>query len=662
MFNRNFSPIIQNNKYINNNKLIFNHFYNYNNTPQYFHPHFHPNIPLGYISNLEIQCPVQIFVKQSKKMTIVKHKLVTYFPQKVQLEIRPCFIFQDYQNIQNIQMPSPRYQFQMFQMYSNQYNIQPHFQNTLYSNHYMNNSNNYNENINQRRVLRNKVKRKRPVFKIPACKKASVSQGQSLSFIFKYYDENFILEDEYEEEKANKEKIPESERKEKKENICKTESNYFSDNEGRRIKKRLEFSPEDDEKETHISHIKNDKKEKEKEKEFKNVIKLIKEIDINLNGSNKKNIEQNINEENVNTNNNKKNNNINDIKNINNNLNTKIDISNIENNQTEKDINKEINCNDKIKDNNTTENNLNNNISKNILNDISESDLNDYTIEYRKNKNDDLKNSKINTITSNKSPFTSNKTMSFNTENINKEEITTIPIYEEDKNKSLKYEKNDALLSLDDAKKRKNKKFEINERKENIIVLNIKKNKFHKIKFEKESLNNNEKKNNKIHRKNYSNSNNFKKNTIKTVKKRYNSINNLSKIYTTNKVEMKEKINNIDSSSKNLYKTVNNKKKEIKIINYDKNKNRFIQKSNSFLVNENNRIKNLSKKLIPKCIAPVTSLNTSYKKSIPKNKNKNKNSCNNIKVDHTNNYSNCNPYKTSDRPKSIIIKIDLTKI
>jgi hypothetical protein len=291
--------------------------------------------------------------------------------------------------------------------------------------------------------------------------------------------------------------------------------------------------------------------------------------------------------------------------------------------------------------------------------DTSESDLNDNTIEYRKKKNYDLKNDKINTITSNKSPFINKKNMSFNTENKNKEEITTIPTYEEDKNKSIKYENNDALSSLDDAKKRINKKFEINERKENIIILNIKKNKFHKIKFEKESFNNNDKKYNKIHHKNNSNDNNYKKIMMKKVKKRYNSINNLSKIYNSSKVEMKERINNNDSSSKNLYKTVNNKKKEIKIINYAK-KNRFIQKSNSFLAKENNGIKNLSKKLIPNCIAPATSLNTSYKKYVPKNKNKN--SCNNNKINYNNNYSNDNPYKTSDRPKSIIIKIDLTKI
>ena len=190
MYDRNFSPIIQNNKYINNNKLIFNNFYNYNNNPQYFHPHFHPNISYKYMSNLVIQYPVQIFVKQSKKIKIVKHKLVTYFPQKVQIEIRPCFV---YQENQNFQMSYPRYKFPMFQMYSNRYIGQPQFQNQLYTNQYMNNRNNFNEYMNnQRKIIRNKIKRKRPVFKIPPCKKALISRGKSLSFIFKYYDENLF--------------------------------------------------------------------------------------------------------------------------------------------------------------------------------------------------------------------------------------------------------------------------------------------------------------------------------------------------------------------------------------------------------------------------------------------------------------------------------------
>ena len=55
-----------------------------------------------------------------------------------------------------------------------------------------------------------KPKKKRPVFKIPPSKKRAISQGKSLIFIHKYYDENFILEEDNEdigsdsEDKKNK--------------------------------------------------------------------------------------------------------------------------------------------------------------------------------------------------------------------------------------------------------------------------------------------------------------------------------------------------------------------------------------------------------------------------------------------------------------------------
>jgi len=44
-----------------------------------------------------------------------------------------------------------------------------------------------------------KKKHKRPVYKIPPSKKDYVSQGNALTFIFKYYDENFIMEEENED-------------------------------------------------------------------------------------------------------------------------------------------------------------------------------------------------------------------------------------------------------------------------------------------------------------------------------------------------------------------------------------------------------------------------------------------------------------------------------
>ena len=53
---------------------------------------------------------------------------------------------------------------------------------------------------------RNKIKKhNRPVYKIPPSKKRSISQGKSLVFIHKYYDENFILEEDSEENSSDNE-------------------------------------------------------------------------------------------------------------------------------------------------------------------------------------------------------------------------------------------------------------------------------------------------------------------------------------------------------------------------------------------------------------------------------------------------------------------------
>ena len=46
-------------------------------------------------------------------------------------------------------------------------------------------------------------KNKRPLYKIPPSKKDYVSQGNALTFIFKYYDENFIMEEENEDNEDN---------------------------------------------------------------------------------------------------------------------------------------------------------------------------------------------------------------------------------------------------------------------------------------------------------------------------------------------------------------------------------------------------------------------------------------------------------------------------
>ena len=56
-----------------------------------------------------------------------------------------------------------------------------------------------------------KKKRVRPVYKIPPFLKQSVKEGKSLDFIHKYYDENFIMEDDVEKEVSNSENESDSE-------------------------------------------------------------------------------------------------------------------------------------------------------------------------------------------------------------------------------------------------------------------------------------------------------------------------------------------------------------------------------------------------------------------------------------------------------------------
>ena len=53
---------------------------------------------------------------------------------------------------------------------------------------------------NKNKIYTEKKKSRRPVYKIPPSKKRSISEGKSLNFIHKYYDENFILEEESENE------------------------------------------------------------------------------------------------------------------------------------------------------------------------------------------------------------------------------------------------------------------------------------------------------------------------------------------------------------------------------------------------------------------------------------------------------------------------------
>ena len=157
--------------------------------PSYFHPNFHPNIPFQYISILKIQYPIQMMVKKSPKIQLVKNKIIKYFPPKVQIEMRPCLIF----------IP-------LFKKIRK----------------------NKNKKIpKDKNKVHKKVKHLRPVFKIPPFKKASLSQGKSLNFIHKYYDENFILEEDDDgEENNNNKDLPNTERKMNEKN----KSNNFENN------------------------------------------------------------------------------------------------------------------------------------------------------------------------------------------------------------------------------------------------------------------------------------------------------------------------------------------------------------------------------------------------------------------------------------------------
>ena len=66
------------------------------------------------------------------------------------------------------------------------------------------NNNNINNDILT--VEPQKPKKRRPVYKIPPSKKRAVSQGRSLAFIHKYYDENFIMEEDNENGSDNENK------------------------------------------------------------------------------------------------------------------------------------------------------------------------------------------------------------------------------------------------------------------------------------------------------------------------------------------------------------------------------------------------------------------------------------------------------------------------
>ena len=57
----------------------------------------------------------------------------------------------------------------------------------------------------KKKALQYQIERNRPVFAVPQSKKRAVSQGKPLTWINKYYDENYILEDDKEEDEKNEE-------------------------------------------------------------------------------------------------------------------------------------------------------------------------------------------------------------------------------------------------------------------------------------------------------------------------------------------------------------------------------------------------------------------------------------------------------------------------
>ena len=68
---------------------------------------------------------------------------------------------------------------------------------------------NVDKNLNETEILtleQQNPKKRRPVYKIPPSKKRSISHGRSLAFIHKYYDENFILEEDNEDNPSDNEK------------------------------------------------------------------------------------------------------------------------------------------------------------------------------------------------------------------------------------------------------------------------------------------------------------------------------------------------------------------------------------------------------------------------------------------------------------------------
>ena len=187
-----------------------------------------------------------------------------------------------------------------------------------------------------------KPKKRRPVYKIPPSKKRAVSQGRSLIFIHKYYDENFILEED------NEDNASDSENKMKRRNKLK---NIFR--EVTNIKRLIpqwhnevcaKITP--NVQNNNVNNDNLDKQNKDNNIENPDNVMRLSHMRFSLQTTNNNKLELDEN----NKDNNKDNNKVNNIDN------------NQENNQENKQENKQENNIDKNKDNNiNTENNISQN-------------------------------------------------------------------------------------------------------------------------------------------------------------------------------------------------------------------------------------------------------------------------------------------------------------
>ena len=240
-YNNIINPNYINKDYLNDRNILQN-----NNSNNYTHQNCISKSPIKVFSNLIVQCSIQILIKKSKKYKLVRHKIISYYPQKLQIEIRPCYYFQPFKLKKKIPVPKNK-----IPIYPYKFLNKPLIPKKISPPNYANNNNNL---ASKKRIIHNKVKRRRPVFKIPPCKKAFINQGKSLTFIHKYYDENFILEEDDEEEKLNK-----SEKKKRIKLDKKIEKNYLSDNEENKKRKNINFKIN-----INIINMKNDNNNKSK--------------------------------------------------------------------------------------------------------------------------------------------------------------------------------------------------------------------------------------------------------------------------------------------------------------------------------------------------------------------------------------------------------------